>query len=84
MEKRRYNEADFDFLLIDFNKLVENNSPRQKVEKQLMELKEKAENMSALSFRQKEAIIVRCTNYLNGTYGNTKTSQNLSYGAPTK
>lgn len=60
--------ANFDKLLKEFHSLFD-NSPKDfgKFEA----LKEKAK-LTSLTGRQTEALIDRCNNVINGTYGNTK------------
>jgi hypothetical protein len=55
-----------------FNKLIAGTPPPEKVKKELSAIKKKAEHDPELNYRQKDAVIVRCDNYLNGTHGNTK------------
>lgn len=67
----------FQLLLIEFNKYAMNDVPAKDCKKELLALKEKA-NHPDLNYRQKEAILERVDNYLNGTYG-TPFNQNNAY-----
>lgn len=40
-----------------------------------------AKNTVALTPRQREGIVDRCKNAINGTYGKTKTEENYAHGA---
>lgn len=63
---------EFTLLLRAFNSLVIGLPPREQIKQELDDLKASAETSVELNLRQKDAIIVRCNNYLNGTYGKTK------------
>lgn len=52
-------------------KKIEQERPKDYVA-QLEKLKTKAQNTVQLTVRQREGIIDRCTNVINGTYGNSK------------
>lgn len=67
----------FQLLLIEFNKYAMNDVPAKDCKKELLALKEKA-NHPDLNYKQKEAILERVDNYLNGTYG-TPFNQNNAY-----
>lgn len=74
MQQKKLNDQqccdNWDALLREFHKIEAN---RQKdLKAQLDRLKTKATNMAQLTIRQREGIIDRCNNVLNGTYGNTK------------
>lgn len=60
--------ANFDTILREFDGLW-NNSPKDMVKFEA--LKQRAKLMT-LYPRQMDAIVARCNNVLNGTYGNTK------------
>lgn len=72
----------FSWMLLSFNNLIEDNPPIQKVKAPLKKLIDDAKINPELNYRQREAIIACCDNYLNGTYGNTKTAENLNHGKP--
>lgn len=63
---------EFTILLRAFNKLVENNPKPDNIKTELQDLKDSAESSYELNSRQKDAIIARVKNYINGTYGKTK------------
>lgn len=67
--------TNWDALLKIFHGIVEKN-PKD-AETQINSLRElaKAKNLTP---RQAEGIDARCENYLNGTYGKTKTAANIS------
>lgn len=74
---------EFTLLLRTFNRLVDGNPTPKSISQELEDLKASAETSVELNARQKEAIINRCDNYINGIYGNTKegivfSSQNQS------
>lgn len=69
----------FQTLLDRFHKAIESNPEPTKIKKILEAIKEDAANSGELNIRQKDAIIARCENYLNGTYGNTKTEAHLGH-----
>lgn len=56
--------------------------PESKRKSAMAELRDKVSNKMILTFRQVDAIRSRCQNVLDGTYGNTKTSGQMAYGAP--
>jgi len=67
-------------LLGQFHKIITGNPAPEKVKEKLLDLKSCAENSALINIRQKEAIVARCVNYINGEYGNTKTLENLNHG----
>lgn len=69
----------FTLLLRGFHKLVEDMPPVDKVQPELLKLKQAATNSAELTVRQREAVIDRCNNYINGDYGKTKTAENLGH-----
>lgn len=76
-------------LLTAFKTLTDKNPPPESIRGALEAIKLKAENADKkeLSYRQKDAIMARCDNYLSGEYGKTKTPENLAYqhkGTPQK
>lgn len=71
--------SEFQLMTKIFNKLIELNPSAESIKKELLDLKSEAEKSSELNIRQKDAIIAKCDNYLNGNYGNTKTKENLTY-----
>lgn len=56
-------------MLKTFKKTVEDSPKAEKVKEILEQLKEAALNTNHLTPRQKEGIIDRCNNYLDGSYG---------------
>lgn len=60
----------FETLLKEFNVLITEN--KKDAKKEIETLKAKAIVGAGLTGRQAEAILVRCNNFLSGTYGNTK------------
>lgn len=62
----------FTKMLREFNSLIVTTPAVEKVKNKLLDLKRRAELSVELNYRQKDAIIARCDNYINGTYGNTK------------
>lgn len=71
-------------LIGKFNKLVENDPPAEKIKKELLALKAEASTAKILELRQVSAICDRVDNYLNGTYGQTKTAENMGHDKPVK
>lgn len=61
-------EVNFEFLMNEFNSLWA-KSPKDHTK--FAALKNKASN-TVLTYRQKDGIVERCNNVINGTYGNTK------------
>jgi len=61
--------AKFDSMLKIFAEIIDGNPPIDKVKDELVELKEACQSTGLLTLRQSDAIIGRCNNYLNGTYG---------------
>lgn len=63
----------FTDLLSDFNRVIEEKDgkkpPLTAIEPILKDIKANATHNPTLNLRQKEAIIARVDNYLNGTYG---------------
>lgn len=66
-------------LLKVFHDIIESEPPAEKVAEELKSLKELAKRSQELTARQIDAIVARCDNYMNGTYGNTKSKENLSH-----
>ncbi len=60
---------DFPVFLKEFNSLVATTPTVASVKDKLLEIKEAAKISPELNLRQKEAIIARVDNYINGTYG---------------
>lgn len=77
-------KQNFDSFLREFNGLVDNTPTVGTIRSKLENLKERAQNEKTMTFRQTDAILARCDNYLNGTYGKTKTDKNLSYSGDSK
>lgn len=71
--------TEFQKMLSKFNRIIENDPPASKVENDLIKLSEFAKNSIHLNLRQKDAVMARCSNYINGTYGRTKSKENLNY-----
>ena len=65
-------QQDFIWFLDMFHKFIDGMPPKEKVKKQLTELRESANKSTALNLRQKEAILSRIDYYLTDNYGNTK------------
>jgi len=61
-----------------FKTLIKDSPKPEAIKADLLSLKEMAKISANLTMRQVEAIHARCDNYLNGTYGNTKTEENMS------
>ena len=61
---------NFQKLLDKFHALIKDEPSVSKVKEDLDKLKEEAVN-AFLTFNQKDAIIARCDNYINGVYGST-------------
>jgi len=61
----------FDVLLRKFNKLIDNAPSVNSVKKELNEISELAKQNHILNFWQKDAILKRCDNYINGSYCST-------------
>ena len=61
--------AKFSSMLKVFNSIIDGNPSTDKVRDKLNSLKESCANAGILTYRQSDAIIARCDNYLNGTYG---------------
>ena len=62
----------FSYMLMDFHEMIADAPAMSKIEDKLLGLRKDAEINPELNLRQKEAIIARIDNYINGTYGNTK------------
>jgi hypothetical protein len=73
-------QDEFSIMLRAFNGIVEKKPSAEKVKGELLELKEQASISNELNIRQKEAIMDRVDNYLNGNYGNTKVDSNFGHG----
>jgi hypothetical protein len=80
MSTANFAQDEFTLLLRAFNGLIESKPPINKVEKELIKLKAQAEKSAELNSRQKAALTDRCDNYINGTYGNTKSG--ISFYSP--
>lgn len=72
MKKQELRPDDFEFLLMLFNDLVKEMPPKEKIKKELLELKARTNKSDDLNLRQKEAVIARIDNYLTDNYGNSK------------
>lgn len=83
-KKEKLSEADLECnyasLLTEFNDLW---SKAPKDHTKFAALKNKATN-SLMTFRQKDGIVERCNNAINGTYGNTKRPEHYEQSKTTK
>lgn len=70
--------AKWQSLLKRFKMVIDGNPKPNTVVEELVALKQEAKLSHVLTSRQIEGINARCDNYLNGTYGNTKTDENMS------
>ncbi len=59
----------FQAFLSHFNELVKDNPSVASIKSELAQIREDAAINPELNLRQKEAIIARVDNYINGTYG---------------
>lgn len=57
-------------MLSVFETIIEGRPAPEKVKQKLEDLSEAAAITSLLSTRQKDGIVARCRNYINGNYGN--------------
>jgi hypothetical protein len=80
MSTANFNVDEFTTLLRSFNSLVSGMPSVEKIKKELLRLKEQADKSVELNYRQKDAIIARCDNYINGTYGKTKAG--ITFSSP--
>lgn len=71
------NSVEWKKLLDSFHSIIEPKGDKKEV---LLKLKEQATQNPFLTERQMDAIRARCDNFLNDTYGNTKTAANMAYG----
>lgn len=55
-------------MLKEFNELVDSKPEIKTIQKKLLEIKDKAANNAGLTYRQKEAIMLRVENYLKSDY----------------
>lgn len=62
-------QTEFQLMLKKFNRTVDNNPSVAEVKEMLTTLADLAKNSPHLNSRQKDAIVARCDNYINGTYG---------------
>ena len=72
MKKEPMLPCAFSYMLVEFNEMVQEMPPIKIIEEPLLTLRAQAETSNELNSRQKDAIIVRVDNYLNGTYGKSK------------
>jgi len=68
---------EFSAMLGEFEAVVKAGGEKGK--KMAEELVEKAKNSAVMTYRQMDAIVARCRNFLTGAYGNTKSAYNLSH-----
>lgn len=61
----------FPLMLKEFEALIDNTPEASTVKNQLEKLSASAESSNELNIRQKEAIMARCKNYINGEYVTT-------------
>lgn len=59
----------FVLFLRDFNELIKDQPPIKDVKNKLCEIKASVLNAHSMTGRQVEALVERCDNYLNGSYG---------------
>ena len=59
-----------------FNTIIKDNPPVEKVKKSLEDLIQSASITPLLTGAQKDGIVSRCQNYMNGTYGVNKIKSN--------
>lgn len=82
MEKKKVTDAEciaeWRTMISTFNELVKESPSIESVREDLLQLRDMAKNNNLLNFRQTEAIVARCENYLAGKYGNTKTTLQMS------
>jgi len=71
--------AEWRKLLAVFKMIIKDSPEPETVKDQLWKLKEAAKASAHLMFHQVTAITARCDNYMNGEYGNTKTSENFGH-----
>jgi len=76
--------AKWQELIAKFKMIIDGSPKPSSVMGELIALKEEAKNTVVLYSRQIEGIIARCDNYLSGTYGNTKTDENMAQQPQTK
>lgn len=69
--------AEWRKLLKVFKMITDPNPDPESVREPLEKLKESAKTSPHLTYHQVSGITERCNNYLNGTYGRTKTTENL-------
>jgi hypothetical protein len=62
----------FSVMLSEFNALIHEAPSKEKIKNELMKISDAAAINSGLNSNQKDAIMARCRNYLNGTYGKPK------------
>jgi len=65
--------AEWRSMLNVFAETIKGNPPVEDVKEDLEQLMEEAKNTFLLTGAQKDAIVARCRNYINGTYGVNKT-----------
>jgi len=61
----------FSTMLKGFQEIIKESPAVEKVKDNLLGLKTVASNDVVMNGRQREAIVARCDNYLNGRYGST-------------
>lgn len=68
--------AEWRSMLDTFSETIKGNPSVDKVKGDLMSLIEVASNTTYLKMAQKDAIIARCRNYINGSYGKNQVKTN--------
>jgi hypothetical protein len=61
-----------------FELIIKNDPKPEAVKTDLEELREQAKLSKDLTFAQTSAIVDRCDNYMNGSYGNSKKPEHYS------
>lgn len=69
----------FSAMLKTFHTIIAGEPAAEKVKAKLTSLKQEASINNELNIRQKEAVIARCDNYINGDYGKTKIASNFGH-----
>lgn len=62
-------KSEFAFVCKEFTDLTKDAPSISKVQGDLKDMIDAVKNSAEMNYRQKEAIIARCENYLSGTYG---------------
>ena len=67
--------TEFQKMLSKFHRIIEKAPPVKDVKDSLEKLNELAKISPHLNLRQKDAVMERCKNYINGEYGMSKKKQ---------